>query len=281
MAGMQMGDFSPKVMAAIMYAILTLLAFSVYPMLVGAGNTIHLNTENACVLNGIRFDRVLAVKLPVTSSSANADTGDWDNAVVVSKSGTDDCATAAAGKDTTGTALAAGTNYRFYMPTGEYVDMAGATSAITIANAEWKAPEGMFTDNATLVDVVIGALALLIGVSPMSVLGMIGYYILNKFDMEQGTIATIIMVVLGAVICVSLLSTFISFISTAYDAIDAQRFTVFNSGLANLAVVIKQFWGVVLIVSFFGLGALLFKTWRDQRNGNGGSGAMAESRVLS
>lgn len=138
----------------------------------------------------------------------------------------------------------------------------------------------MFTDNATLVDVVIGALALLIGVSPMSVLGMIGYYILNKFDMEQGTIATIIMVVLGAVITVSLLSTFIGFISTAYDAIDANRFSVFNTGLANLAVVIKQFWGVVLIVSFFGLGALLFKTWRDQKNGSG-SGAMAESRVLS
>ena len=275
---MQMGDFSPKVMAAIMYAILTLLAFSVYPMLVGAGNTIHLNTENACVLNGVRFDRLLAVK--ASDTTTNADSGDWDNAVVVSKTGADGCQTAAAGKDTEGVAIATSTAYRFYMPTGEYVDLTGATTAIPVVGGKWRAPEGMFTDNATLVDVVIGALALLIGVSPMTVLGMIGYYILNKFDMEQGTIATIIMVVLGAIITVSLLSTFISFISTAYDAIDADRFSVFNNGLANLAVVIKQFWGVVLIVSFFGLGALLFKTWRDQKNG-GGSGAMAESRVLS
>ena len=281
MAGMQMGDFSPKVMAAIMYAILTLLAFSVYPMLLGAGNTIHLNTENACVVNGVRFDRVLAVKQPLTSTSDDANTGDWSNAAMVTKKGSaNTCVYAAGSDDSAGDPLATNTTYRFYMPTGEYFDATGATGIGDITNSEWKAPEGMFTDNATLVDVVIGALALLIGVSPMTVLGMIGYYILNKFDMEQGTIATIIMVVLGAVICVSLLSTFITFISTAYDAIDADRFSVFNNGLANLAVVIKQFWGVVLIVSFFGLGALLFKTWRDNKNGNG-SGAMAESRVLS
>ena len=275
---MQMGDFSPKVMAAIMYAILTLLAFSVYPMLVGAGNTIHLNTENACVLNGIRFDRILLTD----KSTISADNGDWDNAIAVVKtSAANTCRFVGTSQnDAEGTGLTAKA-YTMIVPTGEEVLLPSITLAsTTIANSEWKAPEGMFTDNATLVDVVIGALALLIGVSPMSVLGMIGYYILNKFDMEQGTIATIIMVVLGAIITVSLLSTFISFISTAYDAIDANRFTVFAGGLANLAVVIKQFWGVVLIVSFFGLGALLFKTWRDQKNG-ANSGAMAESRVLS
>ena len=289
---MSMGDFSPKVMAAILYAILTLLAFSVYPMLLGAGNTIHLNTENACMYNNVRFDRVLAVL--GTDNETTADKGEWGNSLAVTGALNGKCKIevgAAAGNEkiSSGTGLAASTAYRFILPTGESFGV--STPATWAAQLDvpdintdnkslWTAPAGMFTDNATLVDVVIGALALLIGVSPMSVLGMIGYYILNKFDMEQGTIATIIMVVLGAVICVSLLSTFISFISTAYDAIDAQRFTVFNSGLANLAVVIKQFWGVVLIVSFFGLGALLFKTWRDQRNG-GGSGAMAESRVLS
>ena len=296
MAGMQMGDFSPKVMAAIMYAILTLLAFSVYPMLLGAGNTIHLNTENACVVNGIRFDRVLLAKS--SNDSVTADNGDWSNGISINGAAgkcqyqSNSIANKfSGGDDLLGAAGNLPAGYRIILPTGESYNggILALVSSSPVATeivwedsvtSEWKAPEGMFTDNATLVDVVIGALALLIGVSPMTVLGMIGYYILNKFDMEQGTIATIIMVVLGAVICVSLLSTFITFISTAYDAIDADRFSVFNSGLANLAVVIKQFWGVVLIVSFFGLGALLFKTWRDNKNGNG-SGDMAESRVLS
>ena len=199
-----MGDFSPKVMAAIMYAILTLLAFSVYPMLVGAGNTIHLNTENACVWNGIRFDRVLAV--PNTDTSTDADDGDWSNSLSLTKDGTGctiGVGTAAApNDDQAGNDIAKSTAYRFYVPTGEYQLITTpdplAVDTTDWTSGEWKAPEGMFTDNATLVDVVIGALALLIGVSPMSVLGMIGYYILNKFDMEQGTIATIIMVVLGA-----------------------------------------------------------------------------------
>lgn len=292
---MAMGDFSPKVMAAILYAILTLLAFSVYPMLVGAGNTIHLNTESACVTGGVRFDRILLTK----SDEVNADNGNWANSIAISqKSTSKTCQTSeldSTGLTSTseGVAIGTGTTITAFLPTGEKKTLTFAASLTSTAaeqdvnfgttagdKAEWLPPAGMFTDNATLVDVVIGALALLIGVSPMSVLGMIGYYILNKFDMEQGTIATIIMVVLGAVITVSLLSTFIGFISTAYDAIDANRFSVFNTGLANLAVVIKQFWGVVLIVSFFGLGAMLFKTWRDSKNG-GGSGAMQESRVLS
>ena len=288
---MNLGDFSPKVMAAILYSILTLLAFSVYPMLVGAGNTIHLNTESACVQRGVRFDRILLVL--ETDTVTTADNGTWSNAVSVTNGSSGCQVVANTGQklgDAAETEVVKTTSYVGITPTGEKTgtittpDPLGSAgigiAALGTDKAEWKAPAGMFTDNGTLVDVVIGALALLIGVSPMTVLGMIGYYILSKFDMEQGTIAAIIMVVLGAVITTSLLSTFITFISTAYDAIDAQRFSVFGGGLANLAVVIKQFWGVVLVVSFFGLGAMLFKTWRDNRNGNN-SGAMQESRVLS
>lgn len=254
---MNLGDFSPKVMAAILYAVVTLLAFSVYPMLVGAGNTIHLNTENACVLKGARFDRVLL--LPTGNSNVTADNGNWEHSFPVAKDGdSDDCvvsvyAASAALKlsDAARTTITKDdTGYKIILPTGEdgtagnpslTSNALAAGSQTTIADsAKWEAPVDMFTENSTLVNVVIGALALLIGVSPMSVLGMIGYYILNKFDMEQGSISTIIMVVLGSIIAVSLLSTFISFISTAYDAIDASRFTVFEGGLANLAVVIKQ-----------------------------------------
>ena len=300
MDNMSLGDFSPKVMAAIIYSVVTLLAFSVFSMLAGAGNTLYLNTQEVCEVNGVRFDRVLIPPASGNTTHNSADTGIWANNLPVTEGTGGTCTIAdseisstgdpkdAAGKDATN---AVGT-VKLYLPTGEIVngtitsqafgtDGSKFAFATGVGAPKWVDVEPMFTDNSTLVTLVIGALALLIGVSPMTTLGMLGFYILKKFDVGGNTISTIIMVVLGAVIAVTLLSTFVAFIGNAYDAIDQNRFVVFSNGLANLAVTIKQFWGVILIVSFFGLGAMLFKTWREGQNGSGSVGASADSRVLS
>ena len=86
---------------------------------------------------------------------------------------------------------------------------------------------------------------------------------------------------MGAIVCVSMLDIFIDFISISYDAIDPNRFSIFEGGLAGLGFTIKQFWSVIFIVSFFGLAGMAFKGWwggRQQRATAGGSG---ESQLLT
>ena len=269
------GQFSPKLVAVITFSVIALISFSLFPMIAGAGNTMSLNMQEACSVGGVRTDRVLKVESGVTT----ANQADWSASLELEQVSADGaCAITDVSE-----ARAAGEKY--WTPTGEKVSVgtAGTTTVkAKLKGSEWKEIPSFFEDNTGLLGIIIGALGLLIAVSPIAVLGGIGYHLLGRFQSGGGSGMTIaIVAVLGAIVGVTMLEVFVEFISISYDAIDPDRFVVFQGGLANLGVTIKRFWNIIFISSFFGLATMLFRSWYQNRRKESTAGGYGESQLLT
>ena len=270
------GQFSPKLVSVITFSVIALISFSLFPMIAGAGNTMSLNTQEACSVGGVRTDRVLKVESGVTS----ANQADWSNFVELEEvSSNSACAI-------TDVSVARAAGEKYWTPTGEKVSIgtAGTTSdKAVLKGSEWKETPAFFEDNTGLLNIIIGALGLLIAVSPIAVLGGIGYTLLGKFQGGGGSGMTVaIVAVLGAIVGVTMLEVFVEFISISYDAIDPDRFVIFQGGLANLGVTIKRFWNIIFISSFFGLATMLFRAWyQNRQRSTANAGGYGESQLLT
>ena len=267
-----LSEFSPRLLAALGYTIVSLFLFALFPLISGAGQGIHLlaRGEGACELisGGVRFDRMAPVG---TANSPNA--VDWsgsDILTVTQTSGAETC-----------TASTAPTAVPYYTPTGEKFTPTAA-AVIDAGIAGWQDPASMFQDQPGLVGLVIGAIALIIGIGPLVIVGVLGYKALSYFrGSGAGGIAVGLMAALGAVIVVSLLATFVDFISIAYNAISPDRFSVYDTSLAALAGTIRQFWGVIFVASFLGLGGMFaFQGYQRYRQGRSGGMGKGESQML-
>ena len=130
LGSMDISQFSPRLILVISFTVIALIAFSVFPMIVGAGNTVKLNTEEACTVNGVRTDKVLKVETGVT----NANKADWSESIALSETTAGKCAI-----DDISVARAAGEIY--WLPTGQKVkvETAGTTSdKAVLKNSEWE-----------------------------------------------------------------------------------------------------------------------------------------------
>ena len=271
------GQFSPKLISSITFSVIALISFSLFPMIAGAGNTMSLNTKEACSVGGVRADLVVMVESEVIT----ANKADWSKSVGLEEvaTGTSEgmCAI-------TDVSVARALNEAYWTPTGEKVKVSVAgtiTEQAVLKDSEWKEVPSFFEDNTGLLTIIIGALALLIAVSPIAVLGGIGYMLLGKFQGGGGNgMSVAIIAVLGAIVGVTLLEVFVEFISVSYDAIDPERYSVFQGGLANLGVTIKRFWNIIFIASFFGLATMLFKNWYQGKRQKATQG-YGESQLLT
>ena len=129
----------------------------------------------------------------------------------------------------------------------------GVTS-ITVSGANGSKSASMFNDNRDITNVVLGAIALVIGVGPIVVLGSIGMALLNTFGGSMGGAMKFLIATLGAVIAITLMGTIVDFISIAYDTVDRNRYTMYGQSVASLAGTIRQFWGLIFLASWVGLG---------------------------
>ena len=277
--------FSPRLMMALGYTIAALFLFAVFPLISGAGNTVFLEARSggSCELvnGGTRFDK-LALQKTVNNRVVSVDHTNWGSTTnsataqdVLEITQTSGASTCQARVLESATADLNSATY--YLPSGETVtiDLPEAAANVAVVPstvATWVGPASMFQDQAGLVALVVGAIALIIGIGPLVVIGALGYTVLNIFRSNGGGMAMMLMAALGAVIVVSLLGTYVDFISITYDAIDADRFTVYTQNLASLAGTIRQFWGVIFVASFLGLGGLVAYQGY-QKFGGGGKGA--------
>ena len=271
---MDISQFSPRLIMVITFSLLALITFSMFPMVAGAGNTVKLHTEEAGVVNSTRADKILKIEAGVQ----NVNKADWSESITLSETTGGGCAI-----DDVSVARPASEQY--WLPTGQKarVGTAGTlTEKAVLKDCTWEGVEPFFQDSTGLLLIIIEALGLLIAVSPIGVLGSIGYMILSRFQGGGMTGLTLAIIsVLGAIVCVSMLGVFIDFISITYNAIDPNRFSLFEGGLAGLGVTIKQFWSVIFIVSFFGLAGMVFKGWWTGRQRQSAGGGYGESQLLT
>ena len=284
-------SFPWKLIGAIVYSVGALFAFALFPTFVGAGQGIHLEArdDGSCEYQGQRFDRVVIMN--DSSDRLDANEYDWGSYGGTVTQATNACEVAV-GAMTSLAAHTASSTVSVLTATGNEIKSVTVATAFTAGNAdgkltfpttaEWESPKPMFNDNRSLVNIIIGAMVLIIGIGPIIVIGMIGYKLLGMFAGGMSGPAKFLVAALGAVIAVSLLSTFTDFISIAYNAVDADRFTAFGTGLASLAATIRQFWAVIFVASFVGLGG--YYGWgaaqQMRGRGRGRRGGRAEGSMM-
>ena len=303
-----LSSLSPRLLAAIGFSVILMIAFALFPTISGAAQGFSLAAKEggSCETNaGHRFDRAVVLANQtfqavyadgganglVANPGTDAFTGspgeetdankyDWSNGYTVAAS---NCQVQGLSLSVNSNATGAIT-VPFKMLTADGTEIAvnaagqvgTAKTAVaatpTVANADASESASIFADNRTITNVIIGAVILLIGVSPIAILGGIGYQLLNMFTSGMSGITRILIGVLGAIIAVTLLNLFVDFLSIAYDAVDANRFSMYEYNVASLATTIRQFWGLIFIAGFLGLAGMM--GWQHLQKRKAGGGQM-------
>ena len=279
--------FHIKLTAAIIYTVGSLFAFAMFPMFNGAAQGFHLEArqDGSCETKaGVRFDRVVVMSGQTFSTASATVTGfgtnptppfngatgeetdpnqyDWSKAHSVSPQ----CAIESTGWQINGDDGAL--TYTFKLLAADGTELTGqiagtvatANTAVdatsTVAEgAKYASPANFLQDNRTITNVVIGVLVLIIGVGPIAILGGIGKYLLDTFAGNMSGAMKFLVATLGAVIAITLLGIFVDFIDIAYDAVDSNRFTMYDVNIASLAGTLKQYWGLIFIAGWVSLGS--------------------------
>ena len=265
--GIDMSGFSYKVLAAMAYAVGAMFAFALFPTFNGGAQSVHLEAraEGSCVTSaGQRFDRIVPLASATGASIFSGKAGeytdpnkyDWSKASTVSQDGTGCQVVAANGISDASSYTANKGLTADGTEVGIVSSDAGAIAAAMdlAAGNSWEKSASMFNDNRDITNVVLGAIALVIGVGPIVVLGSIGMALLNTFGGSMGGAMKFLIATLGAVIAITLMGTIVDFISIAYDTVDRNRYTMYGSSVASLAGTIRQFWGLIFLASWVGLG---------------------------
>ena len=277
-----LSSFHIKLMAAILYTVGALFAFAMFPLFNGAAQGFHLEArqEGSCeTKSGARFDRVIKVVDAVGDTGYNGAAGEYEDANKYdwSKAGS-------VTRDTTNTNQCIVTltglvaNEKVITADGQVITWPVASGAPTTGTTvKWSSPANFLQDNRTIVNVVIGVLVLIIGVGPIAILGGIGKYLLDTFAGGMSGAMKFLVATLGAVIAITLMGTFVDFIDIAYDAVDSERFSMYDASIASLASTIKQYWGLIFVAGWVALGSYFgWQAFQRMR----GRGSASGSQVM-
>ena len=254
------------------------------PMILGAINGWYTQAIDACVIEGERFDRVIlkadkawgnvAATATTLTGTGPVVTPSGTTAYKLSKEGTTCKIGVVPSHATAATnSIAAAT---WYTPSGTDVEtplttnVAGAAANILIAGGVWTpASEIMNTAGlGPLIKIILQAAGLAPPIAIMVVLGSFGSSFIR--NMGGHPILAAIVTVVGFLMVSTLLNSLVPFLTDAFGAVEAKRFVMFESGLGNVSVIVKRFYGVVLVAGLIVVAWTILSTMRakDAMAGN-------------
>ena len=226
----------------------------VFPMLLAAINGWYLQAAPSGVLAGERFDRVVAS----TETKPNAA---WDKVIstavpfaevyVVLEETSSYLIVATSDTDPTckiaGTAATANTSLKGFTPLGTKI---GITATGNISGCKHEPSGAIFGLGGLsgLIEIILQAAGLAPPIALLFVLGTFGTSFL-KNSMGSHPILAAVLTAISFLLLATLLNTFIPYVSGAFNAINANRFLMYQEGLGALAGVIGNFFGVVIVAS--------------------------------
>ena len=268
--------------------IIGLSAWSIaFTLILGAVNGWYLQSVDAGVVGAERFDRIVVAGSNTTEDAWAAVTAKKEpGPVKVADSGsqaTDYNLSAtvthiieegsAAGTCRIGRIKGGATSARdikvdetkYYTPLGTvgtipFVESEGhatpsniVTKDIRISGCEYSSGTSVFNAGGLggLAALILQACGLAAPVALMFELGKLGHSFTS--GMTDNAILAAVITVIMFLIVATLLNTFVPFLTGAFTAVDSNRFVMFDSGLGKIAVVIRNFWGIVLIGSLLGV----------------------------
>ena len=282
-----------------------ILLMSVFGLGLGTMNAWYLQTVDAGVINNERFDRVVlkgshgtaddawaavtgtetnpTLNYPTTTGEANALRPSQHNPTnhkalrVVKEDG--ECKAYTSGQVSSNNHFIA--SETAYTPIGTEVTIDGVSNGTVTGTAsrkpakvigcEWQEESKIFKQAGMggLIAIVLQAVGL---AGPVLLLTEVGTFA-SSFARRAGgnPILSIVITLIVLLLVGTMMQTFVPFLSDAFEAIDSQRFLMYDSGLGKLATVISSFLGVVLVAGLLMLG---WSLWQNLRGGNllGGAG---------
>ena len=246
----------------------------VFPMLLGGINGWYLQAQEAGVVSGERFDRVVV-------AGSNEVEEAWQGVTSLVSSGS------------SGTALAAGSAYKVrdggsggcalfvgdlatvtaaYTPLGSKVTADDNTGG-TISGCTWEEAGEVFNSGglSPLVEIILQAAGLAPPIALLFALGTFGTSFMRNVGSHP--ILAAVLTAIAFLLLATLLNTFIPFVSDAFAAIDKNRFEMYNQGLGNVATVVGNFYGVVIVASIMSVAWQILQSLRG-RNTLSAQGAM-------
>ena len=237
-----MGGMNPDIIKGPVGMLIGLVVWLVVtPLLLGAINGWYLQTIDTCEVSGERFDRV------VKQDSSDADpSARWGAVTTVTRGvepmtiTTASKVSASGGLCAVGAADEAGAGYT---PLGSVVKI----TAGKVVGAKWAAAGGIFTEGglSSLIAIILQAAGLAPPIAVMLALGHFGQSFIKNVG-GHPILAAIITVVVMLLVA-TLVNSLVPFLTTAFTAVDPNRFEMFSSGLGNVAIIVKRFYGVVLV----------------------------------
>ena len=236
--------------------IIGLSAWSIaFALMLGAVNGWYLQSVDAGIVDSERFDRVV---IAGTNDSADA----WEAVTAVEETGVVgtatalDAATAYTLYDSSGACSISGvaatgvTAAKVYTPLGTKVS---ATAAGKISGCNYESGTTVFNAGGLggLASLILQACGLAAPIVLMFELGKLGQNFVSNFS-ENAILSAVLTVVVFLMVA-TLLNTFVPFLTQAFTAVDGNRFVMFDEGLGTIAIVIRNFWGIVLIGSLLGV----------------------------
>ena len=240
-----MGDLGKMVGGTVALAIAAIVLLTFAPQIAGDIDGISVQSKDHCVMNGERFNRVVEAANTVTN-------------------GTEAWNTASGHKRVSNNAgickLTSVADKVYFSPKGSLVWTTSTAGDEDIAGSEWRGASKSLTALAggSLVGLLFGAMAILLPAGALGFLGYLGAQLVQQ-NIGGGTLAVAIGATVAVVLVGSLLPEIFEPLDDLYNALDGNRYQVYDEGIGKLGGILGNFLGISLIGGLITLGVMLWK----------------------
>ena len=244
----------------------------VMPLMLGAINGWYLQSVDAGVIDSERFDRVVVKGINTVDAAWAAVT------TVISSGSATELATTSAHtlEDSSGNCHVQGlatsgvTAATAYTPLGSEVSV---TADGAVSGCKWSKEGAVFNAGGLggLVEIILQASGLAPPIAVLLVLGSFGAAFMRNMGGHPIMAAMVTVIVL--LLVATLVNSLMPFLTSAFTAVDGNRYVMYDQGLGNVSVIVKRFYGVVLV------SGLIMVAWSVVQNMRGGSNALGGQKM--
>ena len=158
-----------------------------------------------------------------------------------------------------------------------YSTITFSTSLLTDgAGLPWIPAENVFTAQEQLVTLLAVIAAIGMPIGAMTAIVFFGQAVISSGMSGQGASQVLVAIAAVVVILVSIqmFQQFAGFLGTAFDAVNGDRFVVFDESLGSLAETIAEFWGVLAFAGFINIASIVWRNYSGNFSIGGNVGGL-------
>ena len=145
-----------------------------------------------------------------------------------------------------------------------------------VADYNWVEAENVFTAQERLVTLLAVIAAIGMPIGAMTAIVFFGQAVISSGISGQG--ASQVMVAIAAVVVIlvsiQMFQQFAGFLGNAFDAVNGDRFVVFDETLGSLAETIAEFWGVLAFAGFINIASIVWRNYSGNFSIGGTQGGL-------